>query len=69
MRWWKPSPADRRRPRRVFLGGTWEDLEVMGAVVGLGRGERGYRVRTSSGEELTLVRERLGRWYADTGFE
>ena len=37
----------------------------MGAVVGLAPRERGFRVRLQSGAEMMLVRERLGRWFAD----
>ena len=58
-------PHDRWRPRRVRLAEAWYDVEVLGAVVGLATGERGYRVRTSEGEEMTLVRERQGSWFAD----
>jgi hypothetical protein len=60
---------DRRRPGRVFLGDSWHDVQVIGRVAGLMRGERGYRVRTEDGAEMTLVRERLGRWYADIVLE
>jgi len=62
----EPLSDDRRRPRRVQLDGAWHDLQVIGSVVGLARGERGYRVRLDTGVEFTLVRERLGRWYTDT---
>lgn len=62
----EPLSDDRRRPRRVLLDGKWHDLQVIGSVVGLARGERGYRVRLDTGAEFTLVRERLGRWYTDT---
>jgi hypothetical protein len=58
-------PHDRWRPRRVRIANLWHDVEVLGAVVGLTTGERGYRVRTSEGEEMTVVRERQGRWFAD----
>jgi hypothetical protein len=40
-------------------------LEVLGAVMGLERGERGFRVRLVDGVEATLVREPSGAWYAD----
>lgn len=60
---------DRRRPGRVFLGESWHDVQVIGRVAGLMRGERGFRVRTEDGAEMTLVRERLGRWYADIVLE
>jgi len=42
-----------------------ENLEVLGAVMGLRRGERGFRVRFGSGFETTIVREPGGTWYAD----
>jgi len=65
--WW-PVRVDtdrKHRPERVFgeVGGF--ALEVLGAVVGLRRRERGFRVRLESGKELTLVREIGGQWYAD----
>ena len=41
----------------------------MGAVVGLAPRERGFRVRLPSGHEMMLVRERLGRWFADEHVE
>ncbi|MBI5538047.1 MAG: hypothetical protein HY898_35325 [Deltaproteobacteria bacterium] len=63
------NPADRRRPKRVYLEDAWHEVQVIGSLVGLGRGERGYRVRTDSGAEITLVRERLGKWFADTVLE
>jgi hypothetical protein len=63
------SAKDRRRPSRVYLFDAWHDVQVIGSVVGLARGERGYRVRTESGAEMTLVRERLGKWFADTVLE
>ncbi|MCU0691140.1 MAG: hypothetical protein MUF54_07055 [Polyangiaceae bacterium] len=58
-------PHNRWRPSRVRVGETWFDVEVIGALVGLDDGERGYRVRTDAGVEMTLVRERTGVWYAD----
>lgn len=62
------KPHDRWRPRRVQLAGAWHEVDVIGAVVGLAEGERGFRVRTGSGAEMTLVRERLGHWYADVRY-
>lgn len=56
---------DRWRPRRVLLGDQWQKLEVMGTVMGLAGGERGFRVRTENGVEMTLVRELQGQWFAD----
>ena len=40
-------------------------VEVLGSLVGLPVRERGYRVRTADGIELTLVREARSCWYAD----
>ncbi len=61
-------PHDRWRPRRVRLAEVWYDVDVIGAVVGLADGERGFRVRTKTGAEMTLIRERLGEWYADVRY-
>ena len=58
-----------RRPRRLKVGGSWQPVDVMGAVVGLAPRERGFRVRLPSGHEMMLVRERLGRWFADDNVE
>jgi hypothetical protein len=52
------------RPTSLRAGSEWERVIVLGTVVGLGR-DRGYRVRLSSGAELTLVREPLGHWFVD----
>ncbi len=64
--------VDRRgRPNRVDAGPTASAVvvEVFGAVVGLARGERGFRARTAMGGELTLVREPGNTWYADENLE
>lgn len=58
-----------RRPLRLKVKGAWEPVEVMGTVVGLAPRERGYRVRLPNGVEVMLVRERLGRWFADDHVE
>jgi hypothetical protein len=62
----------RGRPARVVgLGGVRRgdarpvEVEILGALMGLSVLERGFRVRTSDGRELTLVREPRRRWYAD----
>jgi len=58
--------ADRRgRPKRVGES----PVEVLGAVMGLPSRERGFRVRTEAGTELTLVRESRNCWYADEQVE
>ncbi len=55
----------RRRPSMVRAGQASSMVEVLGALVGLHRGERGFRIRlVPSGHELNLVRER-GGWYVD----
>lgn len=61
---------ERLRARPAIYGGysapaKWQSLHVLGSLVGLNRGERGYRVRLEGGLELTLVREPLGRWWSD----
>jgi len=61
-------PHDRWRPHRVQLAEAWHEVDVIGTVVGLAEGERGFRVRTRTGAEMTLVRERLGHWYADVRY-
>ena len=58
-----------RRPLRLKVKGTWMPVEVMGSVVGLAPREKGFRVRLPSGVEVMLVRERLGRWFADDHVE
>jgi hypothetical protein len=57
------------RPRRLKVAGSFQPVEVMGAVVGLAAHEKGFRVRLPSGAEMMLVRERLGRWFADEHVE
>jgi hypothetical protein len=55
----------RKRPVTVRAGQTTSMVEVLGALVGLRRGERGFRIRlVPSGHEVNLVRER-GGWYVD----
>ena len=53
------------RGRPSFVGSPPLAVEVFGSVMGLPRNERGFRVRTSTGTELTLVREARHAWYAD----
>ncbi|MGH7282518.1 MAG: roadblock/LC7 domain-containing protein [Polyangiaceae bacterium] len=59
------SVDDRKRPVRIEYGGLAEGVEVLGAVVGLARGEHGFRIRLASGPEITVVREPGGQWYAE----
>lgn len=58
---------DQARPISVWLDQSWMPAVVIGrfsqpdAILE----ERGYRVMLEDGNELTLVRERLGRWYRE----
>ncbi len=63
------EPTDRARPARLRAAGAWQPVEVMGAMVGLPPREKGFRVRLPSGAEMLLVRERMGRWFADERIE
>ncbi len=58
--------ADRRRPLAIWRGGEWYPLEILGRYhePQLGRSEVGYRVRLGARIDVSLVREPLGRWYA-----
>jgi hypothetical protein len=65
---WFPVTVDtdrRGRPIRVYAKRGTITVEVLGALMGLAVRERGFRVRTSDGTELNLVREARRRWYAD----
>ncbi len=77
---WPEDPADRRtwfdvdvalderaRPREVASRGASERhrLTILGAIAGLTRRERGFRVRLETGVEVTLAREPHNYWYAD----
>jgi hypothetical protein len=53
------------RPSRIVYGGLAESVEVLGTLVGLARGEHGFRIRLASGPEITVVREAGGHWYAE----
>jgi hypothetical protein len=53
------------RGRPSHVGAARVAVEVLGAVMGLSVRERGFRVRTAEGTELTLVREAHQRWYSD----
>ena len=59
----------KRRPVRIVYGGLEEPVEVLGTVPpgagGLGRRERGFRIRLASGPEITVVRDAGGHWYAE----
>lgn len=55
-----------RRPEAIWVNGAWCELSVLGSFkANPTRREFGYRARLATGAEITLVREALGRWYAD----
>lgn len=71
---WRPVDVETasrlaKRPLRIRTGHEWRKLQVLGALVGLKKSERGYRVRVDTGAELNLVREPLGHWWADGAIE
>ncbi len=55
------------RPLAVWLRHHWRPVQVLGRYHGpeLLALEVGYRVRFDDGQEITMVRERFGRWYSD----
>lgn len=59
----RSAPGDARRPHALWFGSSWVPIEVLGRYQL--RGETGYRARLSNGAEINLVREKLGRWYAE----
>jgi predicted regulator of Ras-like GTPase activity (Roadblock/LC7/MglB family) len=63
------QPHDHSRPRRLRAAGGWQNIEVMGSMVGLRPREKGFRVRLPSGAEMLLVRECRGLWFADEHVE
>lgn len=71
---WRPVEVETasrlaKRPLRIRASDEWRKLQVLGALVGLKKSERGYRVRIDTGAELNLVREPLGHWWADGAIE
>ncbi len=60
----RTAPGDGRRPEAVWVEGAWNDVEILGHYL-LDKREVGYRARLGTGAEMTLVRERLGRWWTD----
>jgi len=63
------SPPPQRRPKAVWVDGRWNPIEVLGRCVDseLMPNEIGYRARLANGAEVTLVREPLAAWFADSG--
>ena len=68
-RGWVAAEVDcdaKGRPLRVIDEDKAYPVEVLGTVMSIShRGERGFRVRTEDGNEITLVREPGWFWYAD----
>jgi len=54
-----------RRPTSIWVKGAWLPVEVLGHWTDAGSRDLGYRTRVDSRVELTLIREPLGRWYAE----
>ena len=63
----RTSLHDDRRPEAIWRDGGWCPLVVLGRYKQdeLPSREVGYRVRLRAGNDITLVREPLGVWYAD----
>jgi hypothetical protein len=61
------SSSHGHRPRSIVCSNAWLPVEVIGRYSprDLHPRECAFRVRTATGRELTLLRERLGHWYAD----
>jgi len=63
----RSTPDDPTRPRWVWHGGSWREVTVLGLYSDrdFQRRDLGFRARLANGAEFFLVREPLGRWYAD----
>jgi len=63
----RSAPDDPRKPAALWIGSAWNELALLGRYEPslLDRGEVGFRARLSNGAEINLVREPLGRWYAE----
>jgi len=63
----KPDAYDRMRPALVWHEGDWQGVTVLGLYrdKNFQSLDRGFRARLASGAEFFLVRERMGRWYAE----
>jgi hypothetical protein len=59
------EPTASRRPTSIWVKGAWLTVEVLGRWMDAGSRDLGYRTRVDSTVELTLIREPLGRWYAE----
>jgi hypothetical protein len=56
-------------PRRESEPREWTELEVLGVLVGSNPGERAFRVRLSTGAELTLLRDASRLWFTEEKLE
>lgn len=69
-RWWRVEVRTEetvRRPSALLVDGQWSALEILGWWdATTPERETGYRARLPNGAEITIVRERLGRWYIDS---
>lgn len=60
------EPGLTHRPARMEVERELHDVTVLGRIPDLEKPrDRSFRVRLSSGEECTLVREPLGHWYLE----
>jgi hypothetical protein len=57
------------QPREASVRGIWQALAIVGAETELTGFERGFRVKTEDGRELSLVREPSGFWFAGAPLE
>jgi hypothetical protein len=73
----RTAPGDARRPEAVWFKGAWHPVTIVGryaapaARPSASAKSTAYRARLTTGQEFALVREPMGRWFADdlTGFE
>jgi hypothetical protein len=63
----RPSADDPKRPAWLWHDAMWHEVTILGLYRDrdFRRHDRGYRARLANGAELFLVREPLGRWYAE----
>lgn len=66
----RATSHDPTRPASVWHQGGWREVTILGLFrdPDFRRRDRGYRARLANGAEIFLVREPLGRWYADSTF-
>jgi hypothetical protein len=63
----RATEDDPRKPAALWVDSEWCELALLGRYETslLENGEIGFRARLPNGAEINLVRERLGRWYAE----